>query len=155
VKEPTAYGEPAPPQEIGRSVEELCEWINLPALSDAHAAAKAVLVHLFLVWIHPFGDGNGRTARLLELRMLLQAGLPAPVAHLLSNHWNASRRAYARQMTRVCRSGEIEWFLLYAAHGLLGQLDGLRLSRGKRPARERGAPSSHLNYGWAERTMGV
>jgi Fic/DOC family len=39
---------------------------------------KAILAHLYIAWIHPFGDGNGRAARLMELRILLEAGVPMP-----------------------------------------------------------------------------
>jgi cell filamentation protein len=34
------------------------------------------IVHTELLLIHPFRDGNGRTARLLAILMALQAGLP-------------------------------------------------------------------------------
>ncbi|MBW2661693.1 MAG: Fic family protein, partial [Deltaproteobacteria bacterium] len=37
--------------------------------------------------MHPFGDGNGRTARLLEFEALLSSGVPAPSSQLLSNHY--------------------------------------------------------------------
>lgn len=37
---------------------------------------KAILAHLGLVTIHPFGDGNGRTARLLMNLILLKSGCP-------------------------------------------------------------------------------
>jgi hypothetical protein len=39
----------------------------------------AVSVHTKLVWIHPFNDGNGRTARLLMNACLLAQGLPVVV----------------------------------------------------------------------------
>jgi cell filamentation protein len=48
----------------------------LPAATDALAMALAV-VHVELVLIHPFREGNGRVARLLAVLMGLQAGLPA------------------------------------------------------------------------------
>jgi Fic family protein len=38
---------------------------------------KSIIAHLYLAWIHPFGDGNGRTARLLEVRFLMEAGVPS------------------------------------------------------------------------------
>lgn len=43
------------------------------------APATAFEAHLRLVSIHPFGDGNGRTARLLMNLLLLRAGYP-PIA---------------------------------------------------------------------------
>ena len=45
----------------------------------AHTPEAAFLAHLKLVGIHPFNDGNGRTARLLMNLVLLQKGYP-PVA---------------------------------------------------------------------------
>ena len=32
----------------------------------AFSILKAIFAHVYLAWIHPFGDGNGRTARLVE-----------------------------------------------------------------------------------------
>jgi Fic family protein len=85
---------------------------------------KAILAHIYLVWIHPFADGNGRTARLLEFRFLLEAGAPSPAGHLLSNHYNETRDEYYRHL-------EISWrkengildFLEYALQGFVDQLD--------------------------------
>lgn len=56
-----------------------------------YAIFKAVVAHLYLAWIHPVGDGNGRTARLVEFQILLSSGVPSPAAHLLSNHYNQTR----------------------------------------------------------------
>lgn len=49
-----------------------------PCLFQSHAAiVEAVaVVHTELVLIHPFREGNGRTARMLATLMALQAGLP-------------------------------------------------------------------------------
>ena len=90
----------------------------------AFAILKAVFAHIHLAWIHPFGDGNGRTARLVELAILLEAGLPQPACHLLSNHYNLTRAEYYRQLARASRAeGGIYGFASYAIAGLA---DGLR-----------------------------
>lgn len=82
------------------------------------------MAHLYLAWIHPFGDGNGRTARLVEFQILLAAGVPTPAAHLFSNHYNQTRAEYYRQLDRASKSGgEILPFLEYAVNGFV---DGLR-----------------------------
>ena len=84
---------------------------------------KAIVSHLYLAWIHPFSDGNGRTARIVECQILLNSGVPSPAAHLLSNHYNDTRSEYYRQLDRSSRvsSGPVE-FLTYALQGLV---DGL------------------------------
>ena len=77
-----------------------------------------------MAWIHPFGDGNGRTARLVEFKILLQAGLPEIAVHLLSNHYNLTRDEYYRQLDYASKSGgDITRFIEYALQGLV---DGLQ-----------------------------
>jgi Fic family protein len=87
--------------------------------------AKAVYAHLYIAWIHPFGDGNGRTARLLEFLILADCGLvPVPAAHLLSNHYNLTRDQYYRELARASvGGGESLGFLIYA---IAGFIDGIR-----------------------------
>ena len=89
-----------------------------------NAIIKAILAHLYVAWIHPFGNGNGRTARLIELHLLMSAGMPSPAAHLLSNHYNDTRAEYYRQLDQASKSGGDSLpFLRYAVRGLV---DGLR-----------------------------
>ena len=120
----------APAEDCEYLLEALCAWLSGPDFEPrsgeelATAILKAVLAHLYLAWIHPFGDGNGRTARLLEFQILVQAGMPMPCAHLLSNHYNATRTEYYRQLDRAHRTGgDVVPFLVYAVRGLA---DGLR-----------------------------
>ncbi|MEW6234829.1 MAG: Fic family protein [Candidatus Omnitrophota bacterium] len=117
------------PAECKTLLEKLCVFLNedfqgsdLPRM--AYSILKAIMAHLYLAWIHPFGDGNGRTARLLEFEILLAAGTPTPAAHLLSNHYNATRHEYYRLLDYASRSGgDVMPFLDYAIQGFV---DGLR-----------------------------
>jgi Fic family protein len=85
---------------------------------------RAIIAHVYLAWIHAFGDGNGRTARLVEFQLLVSAGVPTPAAHLLSNHYNQTRSEYYRQLRVASESGgDIIPFMMYATQGFL---DGLR-----------------------------
>ena len=107
--------------------QRLCamlEGTSAPDIDEtAFAILKAVFAHIYFVWIHPFGDGNGRTARLVELAILLEAGLPQPACHLLSNHYNLTRTNYYRELERASqRPDGIYGFVAYALRGLA---DGL------------------------------
>jgi hypothetical protein len=89
-----------------------------------YAIIKAILAHVYLAWIHPFGIGNGRTARLIELHLLMSAGMPSPAAHLLSNYCNETRPEYYGHLDHASKSGgDLLPFLRYAVRGLV---DGLR-----------------------------
>jgi len=120
----------APGEDCRYLLDQMCAWLEGPAfrgpeeMGFAFAVFKAVLAHLYLAWIHPFDDGNGRTARPLEFEILLAAGVPTPAAHLLSNHYNQTRSEYYRQLDRASKTGgDILPFLEYAIQGLV---DGLR-----------------------------
>jgi Fic family protein len=113
----------APHEDCEFLVEKLCDWLNNMAFPPGKeilgAILKAIVAHLYLAWIHPFGDGNGRTARLVEVQILLCSGMPSPAAQLLSNHYNQTRSEYYRQLGRSSKSGgDLIPFLQYAIQGL-------------------------------------
>jgi Fic family protein len=119
-----------PAEDCQYLVERLCEMLNTEWVkSDSEFRVgfeilRAVIAHLYIAWIHPFADGNGRTARLVEFKILLQAGLPDIAAHLLSNHYNLTRDEYYRQLQYASESGgDITAFIKYALVGLRDQLD--------------------------------
>ena len=121
----------APPRDCDYLLNEMCQWLDGETFQEAppgakliYAIIKALLAHLYIAWIHPFGDGNGRTARLLEFQILLNSGAPGPAAHLLSNHYNQTRSEYYRQLDQASASGgDVIPFLRYSVQGFL---DGLR-----------------------------
>ena len=120
----------APPEDNAYLLQRLCDWLNT-GFQTSHADSrmatgvlKAIIVHVYVAWIHPFADGNGRTARLLESLLLCQAGLPQSAARLLSTHYHCTRPEYYRQLERSsqCRDGLVG-FLRYALQGLVDGLD--------------------------------
>ena len=120
----------APPQDCEYLLQELCNWLNSESfLPDedriiAFGILKAIVAHLYVAWIHPFGDGNGRTARLVEFQLLLSCGVPSAAAHLLSNHYNQTREQYYRQLDMSSRSrGDIFPFIKYALQGFIEGLN--------------------------------
>lgn len=125
----------APAEECAMLLDRLCEWLNgkefeAPKetspfeIAVVYAVLKAIVAHVYLAWIHPFGDGNGRTARLVEFAILMAAGIPQPACHLLSNHYNQTRSRYYQQLDSAGKSGgDLIPFIEYAIQGFV---DGLR-----------------------------
>lgn len=120
----------APAEDCHYLVTRLCAWlageefVAPKGMETIYAILKAIVTHVYLAWIHPFGDGNGRTARLVEFHLLMEAGIPSPAAHLLSNHYNQTRAEYYRQLDYASKSGgDIIPFIQYAVQGFV---DGLR-----------------------------
>ena len=126
-----------PPEDCARLISDYCDWLNqeMPALAGYELAAqtvKALVAHVYFAWIHPYGDGNGRMARLIEFIILLKAGAPDAAAHLLSNFYNRTRDMYYKQLQdshgeyrdgSYPPDGALQGFIEYALQGLKDELD--------------------------------
>lgn len=90
---------PPNPLKINSLIEEMVSWYyeNYPRMSVPELAAW---IHFKFVHIHPFIDGNGRTARLLMNLVLMQHGYPPAVILYLD------RKKYYR----VLREADVEKF---------------------------------------------
>ncbi len=103
-------------------MNSLCEWLKKEFHYDKgqtfkDAVIQAIVTHVYIEWIHPFGDGNGRTGRLLEFYILLRAGLPNIVSHILSNFYNETRTEYYRQFDNARNKRDLTEFIEYAVRG--------------------------------------
>lgn len=121
------------PRDVPELVSRLCKWLRTEfrySRGDqtfADAGIQAIVTHVYLEWIHPFGDGNGRTGRLLEFYVLLRAGNPDIASHILSNFYNLTRPEYYRQIDGAYRSQSLSDFIEYAVEGFRdGLLETLR-----------------------------
>ena len=119
----------APSEDCEFLIDKLCTWLNIDFNSPISESTiimgiiKAIIAHIYIAWIHPFGDGNGRTARLVEFQILLASGVPTPAAHLLSNYYNETRQEYYKQLKITSSSGgDLIPFIEYAIDGLVESL---------------------------------
>lgn len=116
-----------PPDRTVELLTKLCGWMNSDEWTGEVGGPfvvpflKAILAHLYIAWIHPFGDGNGRTARLVEFDILARAGIPPISAHVMADHYNRTRSHYYRALSAARR--DPSEFVMYAVSGLV---DGLR-----------------------------
>lgn len=82
------------PEELPGEMGRLGEWMDA-ARGTMHPVEYAALLHLKFVSIHPFADGNGRTARLLMNLALIQQGYQmAVVPPVLRPEYLAAIRRY-------------------------------------------------------------
>lgn len=80
--------------------------------SELHPLLKACIAHFYLVYVHPFGDGNGRTARALSYMMLLQVGYDFFRYVSVSGVVAEERGRYYRAMRSVEESdGDMTYFI--------------------------------------------
>jgi len=96
---------PPNPLKVPDLLEELIEWVNDNPLNLNIVERISVFHHRF-VWIHPFFDGNGRTARLVMNLLLMKWGYP-PVIVL-----KVDRMKYYRALEDANSSQYSKLFLL-------------------------------------------
>ncbi|MCE2489247.1 MAG: Fic family protein [Anaerolineae bacterium] len=112
----------APYDDVPYLTDRLCTFLyhdleELKALgSVTQGIFQALLAHLYIAWIHPFADGNGRTARAIELHILIATSVPDIAAHLLSNHYHRTHPEYYEVLDRSRVQGPVP-FLQYALRG--------------------------------------
>ena len=84
---------------------------------------QALALHYHFAAMHPFSDGNGRTARALEALMLQRAGLKDVLFIAMSNYYYEEKRDYLAALSAVRAQGhDLTPFLKFALHGIASQV---------------------------------
>jgi Fic family protein len=65
---------PPPRSELIKLIEDVCVFFNSESKNFIHPIIKGCIIHFMIAWIHPFVDGNGRTARALFYWYMLKKG---------------------------------------------------------------------------------
>lgn len=126
----------APAEDLDFLMDKFCIWINAlradatrenekgkTDLAFIHTFFAAAFAHLYFAWIHPFGDGNGRTARLIECAILAHSGfVPWISTNVLSDFYNKTRTRYYQRLDAASKRLEVHQFIQYSAEGFRDQL---------------------------------
>ncbi|HEV7679557.1 MAG TPA: Fic family protein [Candidatus Dormibacteraeota bacterium] len=122
------YVPPRTGQDVRALMARFIDWLNDPVTQGWPAVVRATAAHFYLISIHPFGDGNGRTARAVESYLLYQAHINACGFYSLSNFYYRNRSEYTERLDNVrFRSrGSLMSFLAFAVTGLLEELEDVR-----------------------------
>lgn len=100
------------------------EWINSKEMLEANVFIRAAAAHYHLAKIHPFQDGNGRTARLLEAIILAKGGIRT-VPPMLSNFYYRHVDDYFVAFSEARKQKSFAPFLKFFATGLTASLKEL------------------------------
>ena len=87
---------------------------------------QAMAAHYHIGAMHPFGDGNGRTARALEAFMLRRAGVNNVVLVSLSNYYYDRKEEYLAALSESRRKGhDLTPFLRFGLRGVAERCDAV------------------------------
>lgn len=124
----TILHEPPPAESLPERLERLCAFAN--DASDTpfvHPILRAVLLHLWLAYEHPYCDGNGRTARALFYWYMLKSGYWlmefVSVSTALLRAPAQYRNAFLYTETD---QGDATYFMVYHLRAIRRALDDLR-----------------------------
>ncbi|UQE76132.1 Fic family protein [Gordonia sp. PP30] len=103
----------APPEGAEIIREKLADWERFVHADDGlDPLVRMALAHFQFEAIHPFHDGNGRTGRVINILMLIEAGLLRDPILYLSRAIIARKNDYYRLLRAVTAEGAwIDWIL--------------------------------------------
>jgi Fic family protein len=111
--------------EGGGPCEEALERLALAAqreFQDHDTLVQAFALHYHFAAMHPFQDGNGRTARALEALVLQRAGLHDVLFIPMSNYYYDEKAQYLESLARARAHGhDLSPFLVFALKGMAVQ----------------------------------
>ena len=117
-----------PPGEVTDLMVRFFEWLALSRDRDHWPeCVRAVAAHFYLISIHPFGDGNGRTSRAAESFMLYRGGVNSLGFYSLANFYYRHRPEYIELLDRArfVHDGYLTEFVKFALGGLREELEGV------------------------------
>lgn len=120
---------PPPFNSVQADMQALLDFIN-DDMDRSFDLLKVAIAHHRFVWIHPFGNGNGRTCRLLTYAIMVSQGFTATTQYRAidpTSVFGANREAYYENL-EVADSLEPEAILqwcMYLLTGILGDLKKL------------------------------
>ncbi len=81
-------------EKVPELISNLVKWIRESSKKEIHPIIAAGIVHQEIAAIHPFSDGNGRTARALATLILYERGYDFRHLFALEDYYNTNRPNY-------------------------------------------------------------
>ena len=121
------YVPPKIHDDIKLLMREFISFMNDEEVCNQHPIIRAILAHYYIGKIHPFNDGNGRTARLIEAILLKNQGFRF-VPALMSNYYYQHMDDYywAFSQTHKNKNKEVTPFLEFALKGMIAVLNTMK-----------------------------
>ena len=114
-------------KDVPRLVAEFLSWLNSDKIKEVNPVILAGIVHYEIARIHPFIDGNGRTARLTASLVLYKSGFDHRRFFALDDYYDENRSAYyAALKTAQISKGDITKWLEYFTDGVLYSINKVK-----------------------------
>jgi Fic family protein len=116
---------PPPPYDVPPLMKQLADWIN--DSKDISPVIIAAIIQFQFVHIHPFIDGNGRTARLLSTLILYKTGYDFKRLFTISEYYDKDRPKYYDAIQSVRKNSmDMTLWVEYFVDGLRSQMEEIK-----------------------------
>ncbi len=114
--------------EVPFLLADFFAWINSEAAKQIHPILRAAITHYQLVNIHPFVEGNGRTARAMATLVLYLAKYDFKKFFSLEQYFDADVARYYQALLSVQQSGDqdLSYWLEYFTYGVAIEVDKVK-----------------------------
>ncbi|MCG2726106.1 MAG: Fic family protein [Elusimicrobia bacterium] len=109
----TVLHKPPHGKYVESMLNDLIEFANTNKGAFIHPLIKGILLHFWLAWIHPFCDGNGRTARAIFYWYMLKEKYWAFEYLSISRIVLNKEGQYKRAFLNTELSGDLTYFLMF------------------------------------------
>lgn len=135
-------------EEIPNFVEDLCRFFNEQDASQfIHPIIRGIIIHFMVAYVHPFADGNGRTARALFYWYMLKQGYWLTEYLSISRVIAKSKKSYEKAFLYTEADGmDMGYFVAYNMRVLQQSFKQLQ-DYIKRKQEEKRAANSFLRIG--------
>lgn len=116
--------QPPPWQELERRMADVTGFANAgddAGLTFVHPVVRAILLHYMIGYIHPFVDGNGRTARTLFYWSMLRSGYWLAPYLTISTILQRDRRSYELAYEYASTDGHDATYFVLNQLGVIGK----------------------------------
>lgn len=118
---------PPPAVEVLYQIEDWLSWLNSVTGKKAHPILRAGITHYELARIHPFVDGNGRTARAMALLVLFLEGYEVKKFFSLEEYYDRHAKSYYAALQSVEQmEGDVTEWLQFFVVGLAEELTRIK-----------------------------
>ena len=130
--------------EVPYLLDDFFAWLVSESALNQHPIFRAAITHYQLVYIHPFIEGNGRTARAMATLALYVGGYDFKQFFSIEQYFDSDVEAYYQALLSVQQSqGDLTYWLEYFCYGLAMEIDKvkqkvLKISRDLKLKRELG-----------------
>jgi Fic family protein len=111
---------PPKADHVPEQMKELIDWLNSEESHKINPLIVAGVTHYEFVRIHPFVDGNGRTARALATMILCLRGFDIKRFFALDDYYDGDRKAYYSSLNSIDQKTlDLTGWLQYFTDGVL------------------------------------